>query len=237
MLSALGAALCAALCACRHTPSSDTTEEATLAEEPTLSPETQPSDENTVFCLYEYFPDNTNFNGNLLGSSETDESGDIVYGYPSPDRVPVTDRSNLYGTTYRFSLTAHTDKHLFCFRYDTTTNRLEVVIPCERISLFLIFLVEGIKDGDSFVRSVEDGEYLSATLLYARNIDVLRAWGLQGAFSHLADQPTSALSYPRYDYILGYAISDRTYLESTWDNHDAFRWMDEIVSLYGEEPS
>lgn len=229
------------ICACQNAQPLEITEESTQAKQTTHTEtqndsETQPTDKNAVFCLYELFMDNTNLNGNLLGPSETDQHGDIAYGYPSPDSVPVTDRSDLYGTTYRLNLTAHKNKHLFCFRYDTATNRLEVVIPYERISLLLIFRVEGIEDGGAIIRSAETGEYLSATLLYARNIDNGRVMGLQSAFSHLADQPNSTILL-RSGYILGYAVGDGTYLLSTWGNHDAFGWMDKIISLYGEKAS
>ena len=230
------------ICACQSGQTSDTPKETPEAKqtthtEPQNVPETQPSDENTISCLYEFFMDDTNLNGSPIGPSETDEYGGPVYGYTDPAHIPDTDRSALYGTTYRFGLTAHKDKHLFCFRYDNATSRLEVVIPYERISLLLVFRVEGVEDGGAVVRSAETSEYISATLLYARNIDSGRAIALQAASSLLEDQATPTSPSIRSGHIVGYAVSTGTYLQSTWGDHDAFQWMDTIISLYGEEAS
>ena len=199
---------------------------------PTELPETEPSAENTVDCLYEFFMDDTNLNGSPIGPY-----GGSLYGITDPDQIPNLDRSHLYGTTYRFNLTAHKDKHLFCFRFDTATDLLEVVIPYEKISLLLIFRVEGIEDGGAIVRSAETGESLSATLLYARNIDVESANALKLNASHLKDQPTAMSPSTRSGYIMGYAVEDGTYLRSTWGDHEACQWMDAIISFYREEAS
>ena len=215
--------------------SDDTTEAVETESEPETEAVSVPWDENTVSCMYEFFLDKTNLNGSPIGPSETDEYGGVIYGYDDPAKIPQTDRSDLYGTTYRIWLATHKDKHRFCFRYDTNTRRLEVVIPESRIPLLLIFHVEGTADGPEIARIAEACEPLSATLLYARNIDNGRATALQGAFSHLEDQPNSTSMISRTGYIVGYALADGTYMRSTWGDHDTSWWMDEIISLYGEK--
>ena len=100
-------------------------------EFPTESKVTQPFDVTTIDSLPDFFLDETNRNGKLLPAyAETDENGYEIYGnMTDPACVPNTDRSTLYGTTYRFRLTVEREKDTFCFRYDTIDTKLAVVLP------------------------------------------------------------------------------------------------------------
>ena len=224
--------LCLIFCACQSGPTPDTTEapsqtEQTIHAETTSPPEIPPSDENTISCLYEFFMDDANLNRIPENSSGGESSG--------WDDPPHTDRSNLYGTMYQIRLTADYDMHRFCFRYDTVEKRLDIVLTEAYVPLLLSFQVDGVKDWEEFVRIVEEGRYLSATLLHARNIDYKRTLSVQAAFSWLEGVPFESISLTP-QYVTGYAMHDGTGMIAA-NVHDTIELMDYIISIYGEDPS
>ena len=251
-LSALLLLLCLVFCACQSRPPADTTEEPTqtVYSETTITPDTTeepPAVEQTtsagtenipqtVDCLYEFFMDDANLN-KMPKSEETVSPEDKVYGWDDPSTVPQTDRSDLYGTTYRIRLTADVDTHRFCFRYDVIEKQLDVIIIEAFSPLLLIFQVDGADDWEEFVRIVEEDQYLSATLVHARNIDYGRTLTVQAAFSWLEGIPFETTDQTPYmRYIMGYALHDSTGMIAS-NKHDTIDRMDYIISLYGEDPS
>ena len=202
---------------------------------PTELPETEPSAENTVDCLYEFFMDDANLN-RIPKSDETVSPEEIVDGFGALSMIH-TDRSDLYGTTYRIRLTADVDTHRFCFRYDVIEKKLAVVVTEAYVPLLLIFQVDGVDDWEEFVRIVEEDQYLSATLVHARNIDYGRTQIVQAAFSRLEGIPFETTDQTPYmRYIMGYALHDSTGMIAS-NKHDTIDRMDYIISLYGEDPS
>ena len=238
-LTALFLLTCTILCACQNGPTPSTTEAPSQTEQ-TIHNETtsSPSIDNTVSCLYEFFMDDANLN--RMPKHPSDEAvppEEEVYGWDDPTEIPHTNRSNLYGTTYRFRLTADTDMHRFCFRYDMVEQRLDIVITEAYVPLLLTFQVEGVNSGEEFVRMVEEGQYLSATLLHARNMDLGRTLSVQAAFSWLEGSPFDAASLTPYvRYIAGYALHDSTGMIAS-NSHDTIERMDDIISVYGENPT
>ncbi len=207
-------------------------------EIPTEAPETEPPMENEVSCLYEFFMRDININGiQKPPSEETVPPEEIVMGWSDPSEIPHTDRSALYGTTYQFRLTADIDAHQFCFRYDIIEKQLAVVITEAYIPLLLIFQVDGVDDWEEFVRIVEEDQYISATLVHARNIDIGRTWSVQAAFSWLKGIPFETTNLTPYmQYIMGYALHDSTGMIAS-NKHDTIERMDYIISIYGEDPT
>ena len=261
-LTSLLLLLCLVFCACRSGPTSETTaddlplqtahvdgirladsiETEESIEFPTEEPETEPPAGIEISCLYDFFREDID----IEQPEETippDERP--LGGWPDPSDTPHTDRSNLYGTTYRFRLTADWSWHQFCFRYDVIEKQLAVVLTETHFSatkiaypLLLIFQVHNARDWDDIVRIVEEDQYISATLLHARNIDVDRTQNLRRAFQLLREIPFEEDSLtPFRQYILGYAVyDDVTYLIAA-SEHDAIEQIDYIISVYGEDPS
>ena len=222
MLGALGAALCA----CRNTPSSDTTEEATPAAE------TQSSVPSTVVSLPDFFLDEVNRKGKLIISPDAPI---VPPGTPvDPAEVPESDRTALYGKAYRFRLTADEPSDHFYFQFNTKTKQLAAVVPCSNLPLLLIFQTD-VENGAELVRMAREGEYLTATLLYARNLANDQLMYLGSAFSRIGDPPRE----PDTDawYFLGDAAVDSTPVHSTYGSHDVSDRFKKIIDMYGPAES
>ena len=258
-LSALLLLLCilSALCACRNTPSSDGVGETTKGELqtahvigirpadtlgegesfefPTETLETQPPEGVTVDSLAKFFLDDTNRNGKLLPApTETDESGNKIYGNATdPARVPNTDRSSLYGNVYRFRLTVDRTTDAFCFQYDTVEQKLAVVIPEVNIPLLLIFRLDGVT-GEEITRMARDGDYVTATLIHARNLPSYEIKYLYSSFSGLTSEEIESIPSARYLVALSGVGGTSMYGSYA---HDAVTWMGRMLSTYGKEPS
>jgi hypothetical protein len=223
----------------------DTPETEESFEPITDPPETEPPAGIEISCLYDFFREDIDID-KVEQPEETIPPEEWPLGdWPDPSDIPHTDRSHLYGTTYRFRLTADWSWHQFCFRFDAIEKQLAVVLTETHFSdtkiaypLLLIFQVHNARDWDDIVRIVEEDQYISATLLHARNIDVDRTQDIRRAFKLLREIPFEEDSLtPFRQYILGWAVyDDVTYLISA-SKHDAIEWVDYIISLYGEEPS
>ena len=247
--------LCLVLTACHKKPTSEPTEtDAPLQtaqvvgirpadsldweegfEFSTESEVTQPLDVTTIDSLPDFFLDETNRNGKLLPApAETDENGYEIYGsMTDPACVPNTDRSPLYGTTYRFRLTVEREKDAFCFQYDTVEQKLAVVLPNVNIPLLLIFRLDGVQ-GDEFIRMAQNGDYVSATLVCARNIPGYETMYLLNAFSSLDD--TDVESIPSARYLVAMAAVGSTSVYGSYADN-SIEWMRKIISVYGKNPT
>ena len=246
--------LCLVFCACRSGQTSETTAddlslqtahvigirpadtlgEGESFEFPTDSPETQPPEGVTVDSLAKFFLDDTNRNGKLLPApTETDESNRIHGNATDPARVPNTDRSSLYGNVYRFRLTVDRTTDAFCFQYDTVEQKLAVVIPNVNIPLLLIFRLDGVT-GEEITRMARDGDYVTATLIHARNLPSYETMYLYSAFSGLTSEEIESIPSARYLVALSGVGGTSVYGSYA---HDAVTWMGRMLSTYGKEPS
>jgi hypothetical protein len=217
-LSALLLLLCilSALCACRHTPISDGAGDTTEGElqtahvigiRPADTPETEESFEpitetaetqssvpSTVVSLPDFFLDEVNRKGKLIISPDVPidapiDAPIVPPGTPvDPAEVPESDRTALYGKAYRFRLTADEPSDHFYFQFNTKTKQLAAVVPCSNLPLLLIFQTD-VENGAELVRMAREGEYLTATLLYARNLANDQLMYLGSAFSRIGDPP------------------------------------------------
>ena len=263
-LSALLLSLCLVFCACQSGPTSETTAEdpplqtahvtevrpadsietEESIELPTEESETEPPIGIEISCLYDFFKGDIDID-KVEQPEETISPDERPLGWSDPSDTPHTDRSNLYGTTYRFRLTTDWSWHQFCFRYDVIEKQLAVVLTGTRFSdtevgypILLIFQVHNARDWDDIVRIVEEDQYISATLLHARNIDIARTQAIERAFYQLREIPFEADSLtPFRRYILGYAVYDDVTHLIAASEHDAIEQIDYIISVYGEDPS
>ena len=212
---ALYAMVCAALYACDGTPPPEDTTQPIQTEEPTDVEETTAAPltgDVTLSSLPGFFLDDVNRNGKLIIRPEDESAapGTMV----DADCVPDSDRTALYGSTFHFRLTAENANDTFYFRYDTIDKELAVVVPCNNLPLLLVFSAE--VSGEEFAAIAREGGYLSATLLYARNManDQLMYLGETYYVMNTSGFPSN----PQAKYLVGKAAADSVEVYGTYSN-------------------
>lgn len=197
--------------ACQSHSSPVLTEELLPVEQVTLPKQTA---DEFIASLPAYFLDHVNLNGKLKEEVRA-EGEKPMEGVPvAADCVPDSDRTALYGTVYRFRLTAENANDSFYFRYDTIDKELAVVVPCNNFPLLLVFSAE--VSGEEFAAIAREGGYLSATLLYARNManDQLMYLGETYYVMNTSGFPSN----PQAKYLVGKAAADSVEVYGTYSN-------------------
>lgn len=218
LLLLLLALLCTVFCACQSGKTPNETDESRPPEQP---------DGQTVASLPDFFLDNVNRSGKLLidpDETDSDSPGTMV----DPACVPDSDRTALYGTTYRFRLTVDDAHDRYYFQYNTAENQLAVVVPCSNLPLLLVFRPE-VESAADFADIARTGEYLTATLVYARNLANDQLMYLGEAYYMLGE--TNMASNPEATYLMGETAEGSTEVYGAYTTHVTTRFQ-QILSAY-----